>query len=300
MGRLTQLQVSTAFISACLTEVRALKPGNVHVFADGHGMRVADFEESARVSAPHISNPKLRVGERILKSVEATFASVHCNTNLGILLLCAPLATAAEMPASGAATLQTELRKVLSCLDASDAAHIFQAIAAANPGGMGTDAKADVRHPPPSDVSLLDAMQIASHRDLIANEYVSGFGRVFSLHDKEYGPRLATGWSAEDAIARVYLHALARIPDTHVARKFGAARAEAVRTRAATFEARYFADPKTRPSAPGAQTALLGFDAELKAGGLNPGSLADLMAAILFLASLGPDAVIPASPTATR
>ena len=299
MGGFTPQHISKAFISACLTEVRALKPGNVHVFADGHGMKVADFETSARVSAPHIANAKLKTGARILKSVEATFASVHCNTNLGILLLCAPLAVAAQIPPGEADPLKMRLEQVLAGLDAADAENVFKAIATANPGGMGSDAGADVRQPPPQDVSLLGAMQMASARDLIALEYVSGFQRIFALHDHEFASRLAKGWNAEDAIAHVYLHALARIPDTHIARKFGTAKAEAVRSRAATFETAHFANPQTRPSEPEAQRALLRFDAELKADGLNPGSLADLMAAILFLASLSPDTVILSSPSAT-
>ena len=253
---LAPAQISEAFVSACLSEVRAFKPGNVHIYAGGHGMQVADFEESARVAAPYISNSKLRTGERILRAVEATFAAVHCNTNLGILLLCAPLAVAAELPQPDGTSLQARLRQVLAQFDATDTAHVFQAIAAASPGGLGDDNKSDVKRPPPLNITLLDAMAIASHRDLIAQEYVSGFERIFALHTHEFTPRIAQGWSALDAIARVYLHALARIPDT-------------------------------RPSAPDAKRALLGFDAGLKADGRNPGSLADLMAAILFVSALG-------------
>lgn len=293
-------QISKAFFSACRTEVRALKPGNVHVFADGHGMKVSDFETSARVSAPHISNQNFRVGERILRAVEATFASVHCNTNLGILLLCAPLAAAAQNPAGERASLKTSLEQVLAGLDHSDAANVFKAIAMANPGGMGSDAVADVRQPPPQDVSLVDAMRMASARDLIALEYVSGFQLVFAMHDHEFAPLLAKGWSPEDAIARVYLHALARIPDSHIARKFGAVAAEGVRQEAAALEARHFLTAETRPSDPEAQTGLLAFDTELKAEGLNPGSLADLMAAILFVAALSLKTGNPPSVVATH
>ncbi len=285
-GGFSQSQISNAFVSACVTEVRALKPGNVHVFADGHGMKVADFETSARVAAPHISNAKLSTGDRILRAVNATFAAVHCNTNLGILLLCAPLAVAAQNPAGQADSLKTRLKQVLAGLDQSDAANVFRAIATAHPGGIGSEAAADVREPPPQGVSLLDAMRMASARDLIAQEYVTDFQRVFTLQAIEFAPRIAKGWSTEDAIARVFLHALARIPDTHIARKFGTSVAETVRDRAATFEAQHFSNARARPSEPAAQRALIDFDAELKSGGLNPGSLADLMAAILFVTEL--------------
>ena len=95
-GPLTQDQIETAYRAACRLEVRTLKPGNVHIFADGHRMTVEDFDRSTDVSAPHISDPTLPVGTRIRRAVEATFTAVGQNTNLGIVLLCAPLAAAAE------------------------------------------------------------------------------------------------------------------------------------------------------------------------------------------------------------
>ena len=39
--------IADAYRAACLDELRAPKPGNVHDFADGHGMTVGDFETAA-------------------------------------------------------------------------------------------------------------------------------------------------------------------------------------------------------------------------------------------------------------
>ncbi|MEY4929079.1 MAG: hypothetical protein RL279_818, partial [Pseudomonadota bacterium] len=39
--------LTQAYRNACLAELQAIKPGNVHVFADGHGMTVHDFIKSA-------------------------------------------------------------------------------------------------------------------------------------------------------------------------------------------------------------------------------------------------------------
>ncbi len=69
---LTRDEIEAAYRAACRLEVRTLKPGNVHIFADGHRMTVADFDTSAEVSAPHISNNTLPVGTRIRRAVEAT------------------------------------------------------------------------------------------------------------------------------------------------------------------------------------------------------------------------------------
>ena len=44
-------QIAAAFRAACLDELEAPKPGNVHVFASGHRMTAAEFVRSAEVAA---------------------------------------------------------------------------------------------------------------------------------------------------------------------------------------------------------------------------------------------------------
>src|SRR5262245_59162273 len=162
-------QVEQAYLAACMAELAALKPGNVHVYAAGHRMTVADFEASARASAPALAAPDLGVGQRILAALRRTRAAVSSNTNLGILLLCAPLAQAAlETPVG---ELRRSLHKVLAALSVDDAAAAFEAISLANPGGLGEAAEHDVRTPPV--VTLLEAMRIAADRDRIAAQYVT-------------------------------------------------------------------------------------------------------------------------------
>ncbi|MGB5800315.1 MAG: triphosphoribosyl-dephospho-CoA synthase, partial [Mesorhizobium sp.] len=43
--------LTEAYEAACRAEIEALKPGNVHVFADGHRMSADQFLRSAEVSA---------------------------------------------------------------------------------------------------------------------------------------------------------------------------------------------------------------------------------------------------------
>ena len=103
------------FRAACRAELEAPKPGNVHVFAAGHGMDGGRFRAQRRGRAPARSPSRgARVGARILGAVEATHAAVGMNTNLGIVLLCAPLAAAAEsaarrLCATRCATCSTDL-----------------------------------------------------------------------------------------------------------------------------------------------------------------------------------------------
>ena len=81
--------IAAAFVAACRAELLALKPGNVHVHAAGHGMTVQDFERSAESAAPEIAASGRSVGERILAAVAATRAAVgvsslvtHAKTDL--------------------------------------------------------------------------------------------------------------------------------------------------------------------------------------------------------------------------
>src|SRR5262245_43152600 len=115
--------VERAYLWACRAELGALKPGNVHVHAAGHHMTVADFEVSAQVSAPAIAAAGLSVGQRILEAISRTRSVVTSNTNLGIVLLSAPLAQAA-LSGSGL-NLRQRLVGVLDDLTIDDAENAF-------------------------------------------------------------------------------------------------------------------------------------------------------------------------------
>ena len=171
--------VAAAYLEACLAELDAPKPGNVHRFAPGHRMEVKDFIRSAEASAAPIAAKGERIGIRVRAAVEATLSAVQQNTNLGIILLCAPLAAAAEAPD---AALRPALERVLDGLDRADAQDVFFAIAVANPGGLGRAPRHDVNAP--ATVTLREAMAEAADRDRIARQYVTTYEDVFLL-----GPR---------------------------------------------------------------------------------------------------------------
>src|SRR5271155_5733473 len=118
-------RVTAAYIEACLAELDAPKPGNVHRFAPGHRMEVADFVHSAEESAAPIAATGARIGIRVRTAVDATLKAVGQNTNLGIILLCAPLAAAAE---AEDAPLRPALARVLDRLCLSHPARVFSAL----------------------------------------------------------------------------------------------------------------------------------------------------------------------------
>ncbi|MDB5408529.1 MAG: triphosphoribosyl-dephospho-CoA protein [Rhodospirillales bacterium] len=262
-----------AFIESCRAELAALKPGNVHVHADGHGMTIADFERSAEAAAGPLCQPGSTVGARIRTSVAASLAAVACNTNLGIVLLAAPLIAAAER---GRAPLRTALAKVLDDLTVTDAVDAYAAIAAANPGGVGNATEQDVFAPP--TVTLRAAMALAADRDLVARQYATGFADVFAIGV----PRLASarnrGATQEWATTLVFLDFLVAFPDSHIARKFGLDVARSVEREASDLRLTLPDDPTA------AFPVLLEFDRDLKRRGLNPGTSADLTVASLLAA----------------
>jgi triphosphoribosyl-dephospho-CoA synthase len=271
--------VADALRTASITEVQAFKPGNVSLASPGHGMRAEDFVASADAVASVIAAPAARVGERILHAIRATREVVAFNTNLGIVLLCAPLAHAALLPAVEPG-LRDRLRTVLAQLDIEDAELTYRAIRLAQPGGLGSSPRHDVSSAP--TVTLLEAMQEARLRDRIARQYVTGFEDVFESGTGIAREALARWGSAEWAAVTVYLAFLARCPDSHVARKHGDEVAREV-VRQAEGTARALSDA-AHPSE--AMPALAVFDGWLKARSINPGTTADLTVASLFAVAL--------------
>ncbi len=209
------------------------------------------------------------MGTRILGAVEASFAAAGANTNLGIVLLCAPLAAAAE---SQPGDLRLALARILQALNVEDATLAFRAIAHAAPGGLGHVARHDVHAP--ATVGLRDAMAEAADRDRIARQYVTDFADVFDVGM----PLLAASSDRRVAVLATYLGFLAAFPDSHILRKHGAAVAEQIRRQASQWQARVSAARRLDDVLP----ELLAWDAELKAGGINPGTSADLTVATLF------------------
>ncbi len=275
---LPEEQIRDAFLSACRAELNALKPGNVHIHGGGHDMDVEHFERAALAAAPHITQRRMRVGRRIRGAVEASFAAAGCNTNLGIVLLCAPVAYAAGEAVPGHCLL-ARLAKVLANLDAVDAHEAFAAIARANPGGLGTAEKGDVRSD--AEITLREAMALAADRDRIAMAYVTDFADVFEFALPLLNKARGMAATPELAVSTLHMSLLAEFPDTHVARKHGPRAAAELRD-----EARRIA-PLLRPVVtPDAIPRLVEFDASMKTSGLNPGTTADFVVATLFIAGL--------------
>ena len=280
-----------AFTRACLLDVQVRKPGNVSLVSPGHGMDAALFMASAKAAAGPLCAPGARVGPRIEAAMQATWAVAGCNTNLGILLLCAPVAMALERhpQATTPAALQAAIGDVLGDLDTADAEAAYRAIAQANPGGLGNAERQDVREVP--SVNLRAAMALAADRDSIALQYRDGYAQVFETGLTALGPAFAL--TAESghyqpphsatvaAVQRTFLALLSTLPDSHIARKHGVPTAHAVMHQAQPWHAL-----AVQGAHLDAEPEFKAWDAALKAQGINPGTTADLTVVSLMLAAL--------------
>jgi triphosphoribosyl-dephospho-CoA synthase len=258
---------------ACVWEATARKPGNVHRFRDFEDSSYLDFVLSAAAIAPVLTMACQRsVGETILEGVRATRRVVRSNTNLGIVLLLAPLAAVPE-----GEDLRAGVARVLAGLTLDDARQAYEAIRLARPGGLGTVPEQDVAGEPTG--TLREVMALAAGRDLVARQYAGGFAEVLDGGVPALREGLGRAGSLEGAIVFAQLALMARHPDTLIARKCGPAEAEEAGRRAArVLEVGW-------PQARAGWDALDELDGWLRAAGhsRNPGATADLLTACLFV-----------------
>lgn len=271
-------QLIDSYIHACEMELQAFKVGNVSVYADGHDMTVEDFRKSANVSANPLCCHEYSLGEKIFYAVQATREAVGCNTNLGIILLCAPLIEAAQrfhhLP------LPNALEQVLKTTTVADANWVFKAIELANPAGLGHVEQQDVSAQ--ATVTLTQAMQLASEKDRIALQYVKNYKDILEFSVLRYNCAFAKWHSQEWAVAMVHANLLGHFPDSHIERKYGKQYTPFI-AHEMTLLSDSFAnadDPKTL------LPLLYELDKTFKARGLNPGTTADMVVATVLVVTL--------------
>jgi len=258
---------------ACVLEATAPKVGNVHRSADFEELTYHDFLASAVAIAPSIdSAPQAGVGRTALDSIVATRHVVSTNTNLGIVLLLAPLAAVPR--ATPLST--TSVHEFLAKLTSDDCRLVYAAIRLAVPGGLGKVKEMDVADEPPAD--LLLAMHAAADRDLVARQYVDDFRLVLDEALPLLVAGRSSGWTLTESIIHAHLTLLSRYEDSLIARKCGSETAKQVSAMASSV---------LTAGSPGEEAyyeALADFDFWLRTDGhrRNPGTTADLVAAALF------------------
>lgn len=279
----TRWPIGEAAALACCLEASAPKAGNVTPATAFSDMDFSDFLVSGlsicqSFNAAHSHS----VGEIVLSAVSATRSRLDVNTNLGTILLLAPLAKAlvnldqtSEMCPSWH-KLHTAVQATLNALDARDAEQVYAAIRLAKPGGLGRVAEHDVNSAPPND--LRQAMAAAASVDAVAAQYVNGFEDVFDKLVPWLRAGLARGLDLRQSITEVQLRWLATETDGLIVRKVGTQVADEARQLAAIALEEWLETDQC-----GVRWHAL--DTFLRADGhaRNPGTSADLIAAAIFV-----------------
>ena len=274
-----------AYVKACLLELKSLKPGNVGVHGDGHDMTLQQFIDSAIASSTGLFDSSIEsVGQRILHAVSDTCEVVGDNTNLGIILLIAPIAHSLVSRCSEGlgddVSLQSIIANELDNLTIEDAIQAYKAIQIAAPGGMGEVADHDIADTP--KITLRQAMDISAPYDRVAYQYHTNYKDIFDYNLPIYWQYLKKWQQPRWAATAVFLTQWAREPDTLIIRKQGLLKAQQISDMIAPLTEQVLASNNPQL----VEGELLALDKELKSESINPGTTADITVATLFVAQL--------------
>jgi triphosphoribosyl-dephospho-CoA synthase len=272
-------RVAQAAMLAMLIELSSSpKPGNVDRGHDFEEIKFHHFLISAVSAYPIFRDAALgsdSTGTLIRRAVSSWRGwGLSQNTHFGTVALLVPLAKAAGRGGD----LKVEVGRVLEETTAEDAAEFYVAFNVAG-ARVAEVEELSLKDPEASDRvrsegrTLLDLMRLSQGHDLVAREWSTAFERSFEI--AELLEKRVAELGTNDGVVMVYLEALAEVPDSLVATKFGMEKAEEVSERVGLilgFEA--------------GETLRLAeeLDREFVAEDINPGSTADLIGAALFIA----------------
>jgi triphosphoribosyl-dephospho-CoA synthase len=255
---------------AMMLEVCAWKkPGNVDRCHDYSDTWLEHFLATMIFSRPVFEDAQRAqrsIGEIFYDAV--TTCSYHNggNTHFGAFLLLIPLIYGKSIAGANAAVKATTT---------NDAVLFYQAFSKTSVRVHEHDEKYDIHDPTVYDrlyaegQTMYTLMKYSAECDMVAREWTNSFAlsqwtasQLWNASDSTYAGR--------DSISRVFLQLMAKEPDTFIAKKWGMKEAEDVQRKAnAVLEGSMSLDV---------------FDAECIEKGINPGSLADIMIAGLYVA----------------
>ncbi|OEG62662.1 MAG: triphosphoribosyl-dephospho-CoA synthase [Halanaerobium sp. MDAL1] len=294
---LSDIEIAQAVQIASLLEASAAKPGNVYPNKSFEDLNYNHFLfSSAAVFPAFLDLEEKTVGEIILRGVEETHSYIKTNTNLGILLLTSPLAAAysnlreknllsqkiEKNEEQLIKLLQQETAHILRNLTKKDAELAYQAINYSKAGNLAEVEEGDISEK--VELTLYQAMKLAEKRDQIAAEYVNQFNLTFNFAYPVFKKNQNNFSKLEDAVIQTYLEILAEYPDTLIARKWGSDFAAQVSKKSKKLLNKLNNIKKDKIR----KAELARFDNYLrsKEEKINPGTTADFIAAVIFLAIL--------------
>jgi triphosphoribosyl-dephospho-CoA synthase len=240
------------------------KPGNVDRCHDYPETRLEHFLASTIFARPAFEEAEAgvgRIGEIIKHAVRDTNCHEGGNTHFGAFILLIPLIYGKGIPGALTAIEKT---------DVSDAVAFYKAFAMTSVKMNATD-DLDVHDPHTltiirdREMTLLEVMRHSAANDMVAREWVTGFPLTRRGADllRQFGP-------GRQAIVNTFLTLLASETDTFIIKKHGTAVAQET-----LLIAREVLDGKR---------SLADFDADCIERNINPGSIADILIASLYIA----------------
>jgi len=303
--------VSRCLQLAILLEVSAYpKPGNVHRTADFAETKYEHFLASAVAISPHfrlmarmgtkvfqkkIAPAQINIGKAIKNAAKDVVAWQHDkNTLLGSILLLSPMAAAggltmAEKTSFSVDSFKRNVKLIVESTTPQDAVEVYEAIAIAQPGGLGKAPKLDITNASSKQkilaegISLYEVFRISAPWDAISAEWVNGFHITFSIGYPHFKRLIQETRDINMASVHTFLKILSEVPDTLIARKTGRPKAEWVSSKAKNvLNLGGLATEEGRKS-------LFELDRKLHDANhkLNPGTTADITSAVLAVAILG-------------
>ncbi len=240
------------------------KPGNVDRGHDYHDTWLEHFLASSIFCRPALLQAEEgsgTIGELIHQATYLTGKHRGGNTHFGAFILLIPLIMGDGIEGACRCIKETTI---------DDAVFFYQAFAHTAVRVNESD-ELDINDPQVTEklrergMTLYDVMAYSAPNDMVAGEWVSGFSLTRKTADllKEDG-------RGREAISSVFLWLLAKEPDTFIAKKFGKERAERVRDQAIQVLAGQISHDE--------------FDEYCIRESINPGSLADIMIAGIYVA----------------
>ena len=263
----------------CQLEVTAPKPGNVHRAADFEDVTLGDFLSSgiALGSAIDAQPPSAGIGAMILSAVERTHLVTKTNTNLGIVLLLCPLAKLVQREQSiNPQSVAAEIESIAG----AQSQFVYHAISKAKAGGLSQVDEFDVNDAGSAPEGLIEAMEIAKNRDMVAKQYCCGYVDVIDFVLPAIEEGLVRFGKISPAIVWAHVKTMARFPDSLISRKLG----DAVARKSAAMAAQCL-EQLTNADDDDFWRSVGDLDFWLRSDGhrRNPGTTADLIAAALYV-----------------
>jgi len=268
-------QLKKIYLESCLEELKVNKPGNHSLNSKIMGMYSEKFLLVSKISAKFLVKKNLSLGEMIFYSTKKCIDSINSNYNLGIILLCAPLMKALL---KNPVNLRKELKKVIKHTGAIESNLVIDAIRYANPSGLKKyKGISNILEKKYEEKKIHEIMLISSSWDRISKCYVDNYSEIFDF-GLPFFSSLKKRISREKAIQMLYLEYASKSPDSHLLRKFGSCKANAVMRMFRMLSLKILRNPHKNFSY---EINLL--DAYLKNSNYNPGTCADLTVTTLLI-----------------